>query len=92
MMANGNRFVFCTVTLVLMLSSSTVHPPAAANPLIMIHSHASLSVLWQPILIGVIVLAVVAAIWSRLVPGGAHCPCEWLQKSPPYPSWGSWLE
>src|SRR6266478_8769291 len=31
------------VTLVFMLATKTVHPPAGANPLIMLHAHASLA-------------------------------------------------
>jgi CBS-domain-containing membrane protein len=80
------------LTLVFMLVTKTVHPPAGANPLIVIHAHATLIALWQPVTIGVAILALVAAFWSRLIPGMMHYPCQWLEKSPPYASWGGWLE
>ena len=80
------------LTLVFMLVSKTVHPPAGANPLIMIHAHASLAMIWQPVMVGVAILALVAALWSRLVPGMMRYPCKWLEKSPPFMSWGGWLE
>jgi CBS-domain-containing membrane protein len=80
------------LTLVFMLATKTVHPPAGANPLIMMHAHASLAAILQPVAVGVAVLAVVAAVWSRLVPGMMHYPCRWFEKSPPFMSWGGWLE
>ena len=80
------------ITLVFMLITKTVHPPAGANPLIMLHAHASLIAIWQPVIVGVAVLAMVAAAWSRLVPGMMHYPCQWFEKSPPFASWGGWLE
>ncbi len=80
------------LTLVFMLLTGTVHPPAGANPLIMIHSHAGFSALWQPVGVGVALLAVVAAIWSRLAPGAAHYPCNWFERSPPSLFWGGWVE
>jgi len=38
------------------------------------------------------VLAIVAAIWSRLVPGMIHYPYRWLEKSPPAVTGGGWVE
>ncbi|HSD96798.1 MAG TPA: HPP family protein, partial [Sulfuricaulis sp.] len=61
-----------TLTLCYMLLTKTVHPPAGANPLIMIYSHSGLSALWQPVFVGVLSLAAVAAVWSRLYPGLSH--------------------
>ena len=84
--------VAIVLTLVFMLLTGTVHPPAGANPLIMIHSHASLDALWQPVGVGVVLLALVAAVWSRLTPGAAHYPCNWLERSPPSLFWGGWVE
>jgi CBS-domain-containing membrane protein len=78
------------LTLAYMLITRTVHPPAGANPLIMIHSHASLSALWNPVGSGVLILALVAFIWSRLVPGLIHYPVNWLDRSPPSMFWGGW--
>ena len=80
------------LTLVFMLATKTVHPPAGANPLIMLHAHASLVAIWQPVAVGVAILALVAVVWSRLVPGMMHYPCQWFEKSPPFMSWGGWLE
>lgn len=75
-----------------MLLTKTVHPPAGANPLIMIHSHSGLSALWQPVFIGVLSLAVVVAVWSRLFPGLSRYPVAWLDRSPPSTFWGGWGE
>ncbi len=80
------------LTLVYMLATRTVHPPAGANPLIMVHGHAGLGALWQPVGLGILILAVVAAVWSRLVPGMVHYPVKWLERSPPFMSWGGWSE
>lgn len=75
-----------------MLVTKTVHPPAGANPLIMIYSHAGLAALWQPVFVGVFSLAVVAAIWSRLYPGLSQYPVNWMDRSPPTTFWGGWGE
>lgn len=75
-----------------MLLTRTVHPPAGANPMIMIHAHSSLTALWEPVFIGVFSLAVVAAVWSRLYPGLSHYPVSWLDQSPPSLFWGGWNE
>lgn len=75
-----------------MLLTKTVHPPAGANPLIMIQSHAGFAGLWQPVLVGVLGLALLAAVWSRLYPGLAHYPVVWMDRSPPSTFWGGWGE
>ena len=80
------------LTLVFMLLTKTVHPPAGANPLIMVHTHAGFGALWQPVALGVALLVIVAAIWSRLTPGAAHYPCQWFERSPPSLFWGGWVE
>jgi len=80
------------LTLVFMLLTKTVHPPAGANPLIVMHAHASLVTVWQPVVLGVAILALVAAAWSRLIPGMVHYPCRWFENSPPYLTWGGWVE
>jgi CBS-domain-containing membrane protein len=82
--------VSVALTLAYMLITKTVHPPAGANPLIMIHSHASLSALWYPVGSGVLILALVTFAWSRLVPGMVRYPVNWLDRSPPSMSWGGW--
>lgn len=78
------------LSLLFMLLTKTVHPPAGANPLIMIHAHAGFYALWQPVGAGVLVLALVAWAWSRLAPGVVHYPHRWLDKSPPTLFWGGW--
>ena len=78
-------WVYClaqALTLAYMLATRSVHPPAGANPLIMIHSHAALADLWQPVFVGVFSLAAVAFVWSRLVPGLRPYPNAWLAQSP----------
>lgn len=78
------------ITLGFMLLARTVHPPAGANPIIMIYSHAGFAALWQPVLIGILSLVVVAVVWSRLVPGLARYPVAWDAPSPPSMLWGGW--
>ncbi|HTY23594.1 MAG TPA: HPP family protein [Desulfomonilaceae bacterium] len=78
------------LTLGYMLLTKTVHPPAGANPLIMINSHAGLATLWQPVFVGTFTLAAVAFFWSRMVPDLVHYPVSWLDKSPPSAFWGGW--
>ena len=74
----------------LMLLTRTVHPPAGANPLIMVAGHATFAALWHTVLIGVLALATVAFVWSRLVPGLARYPVSPLEPSPPSVLWGGW--
>jgi len=90
--ASWVHVVALVLTLAFMLATKTVHPPAGANPLIMLHSHATLAMLWQPVHLGITVLALVAAIWSRIIPGMMHYPHRWLDRSPPLASWGGWAE
>lgn len=80
------------LTLTFMLVTKTVHPPAGANPLIMIHEHAGFFSLWQPVGLGIIILFFVAVVWSRLFPGMKHYPSHWFEKSPPSLFWGGWKE
>lgn len=79
-----------SLTLGFMLATRTVHPPAGANPLIMIYVHAGFAVLWKPVLIGVASLALVAYVWSRLFPKLVHYPADWTAQSPPELLWGGW--
>jgi CBS-domain-containing membrane protein len=79
------------LTLATLLLTQTVHPPAGANPLIMIQAHAGFSHLLEVVLLGVFILAVVAAIWSRLTPGKAlHYPVKWNAPSPQSNDWSVW--
>ncbi|MGC9977035.1 MAG: HPP family protein [Syntrophales bacterium] len=78
------------LTLIYMLVTKTVHPPAGANPLMMVHEHAGFFSLWQPVGLGIIILALVAMVWSRLLPGMNHYPTNWFEKSPPSMFWDGW--
>ncbi|MDR1708158.1 MAG: HPP family protein, partial [Candidatus Accumulibacter sp.] len=79
-----------SLTLALMLLTRTVHPPAGANPILMIHAHASWPALLDPVFLGVAALALAAAVWSRLYPGLTHYPASWRTPSPPRIDWGGW--
>ena len=52
-----------------MLLTKTVHPPAGADPLIMIYGHASLLALWQLVFLGVFSLAGGGGRLESSVPG-----------------------
>ena len=80
------------LSLIFMLVTKTVHPPAGANPLLMLHAHAGFAAVLQPVGLGVLILALVAAAWSRILPGTVRYPFCWLEKSPPSLFWGSWVE
>lgn len=80
------------LSLILMLATKTVHPPAGANPLIMVHAHAGLLAVFHPVGLGVLILALIAAGWSRLLPGMVRYPLSWMEKSPPSLFWGGWVE
>ena len=80
------------ITLGVLLLTQTVHPPAGANPLIMIQAHAGFSHLIEIVLLGVTILAIVAAVWSRLTPGKSiHYPVKWNDPSPPMKNWSVWV-
>jgi CBS-domain-containing membrane protein len=79
-----------TLCLGTMLLTRTVHPPAGANPVLMISAHAGWAALWQPVLLGVLVLVLVAVVWSRLYPGLAKYPVDLTAPSPPQLNWGGW--
>lgn len=79
-----------SAALMLMLLTRTVHPPAGANPILMIHAHAAWPALFQPVLLGAITLVLVAMIWSRLYPGLVRYPVAPLAPSPPKITWGGW--
>ncbi len=74
----------------LMLTTRTVHPPAGANPIIMVYAHANWSALLFPVLSGVVTLAAIAVVWSRLYPGLVHYPVSAMEPSPPALNWGGW--
>jgi CBS-domain-containing membrane protein len=78
------------VALGLMLATRTVHPPAGANPIIMVYAHSHWSALLHPVLSGVAALAAFAVLWSRLYPGLARYPVSVMEPSPPKLTWGGW--
>jgi len=78
------------LTLIFMLSTRTVHPPAGANPLIVMHAHAGFAALWHPVGASVLVLAAVAVVWTRLLPGMVRYPHDWFAPSPSTTLGGSW--
>ncbi len=65
------------LTMVFMIVTRTIHPPAGANPLSMVHYHAGFSALLRPVGLGVLTLFLVAMIWSRIRPGKRY-PVRWM--------------
>lgn len=78
------------LTIAILLLVRCVHPPAGANPLIMIQAHASFFHLGVTVLVGVTIIFVVAYIWSRLFTGARRYPISWTQPSPPSLQWSIW--
>jgi len=78
------------VTISILLLTRCVHPPAGANPLIMIQAHASFIHLGVTVLTGVLIIFSVAYIWSRLGVGSRKYPVSWTQPSPPSLNWSLW--
>lgn len=78
------------VTIGILLLVRCVHPPAGANPLIMIQAHASFMHLGITVLTGVLIIFAVAYIWSRLGVGSRKYPVSWTQASPPSLNWSLW--
>ena len=64
------------LTMVFMVLTRTIHPPAGANPLFMVHHHAGMGILLKPVFIGVGLLFITAFIWSRIRPGKPY-PVSW---------------
>ncbi len=75
-----------------MLLTRTVHPPAGANPVLMVYAQASWPALVSPVLLGVLCLVFVAFVWSRLYPGLVHYPVSTWEPSPPSLNWGGWSD
>lgn len=50
------------LTMVFMVATRTIHPPAGANPLLIVHSHAGFYALLNPVGIGVLTLFIVAVL------------------------------
>lgn len=68
--------VALVLTMVLMVVTRTIHPPAGANPLIMVHHHAGFLTLLKPVGLGVLAIFLIAMAWSRLHPEKKY-PREW---------------
>jgi CBS-domain-containing membrane protein len=84
-------YVAATVlSLGFMLATRTVHPPAGANPVLMVHSQASWIALLDPVLLGLGCLILVAVVWSRLYPRLIRYPASFWEPSPPFMNWGGW--
>jgi CBS-domain-containing membrane protein len=64
------------LTMIFMVLTRTVHPPAGANPLLMVHNHAGMGIVIKPVLLGVGLIFVTAIIWSRIRPGKSY-PVDW---------------
>ena len=64
------------LTMVFMVATLTIHPPAGTNPLLMVHNQAGFYALLNPVGIGVLTLFIVAVLWSRLCHWKAH-PIKW---------------
>ena len=54
--------------------------------------YANLFALWQRVGLSILILTLVAVVWSRLVSGMVHYPTKWFDKSPPSIFWGGWSE
>jgi CBS-domain-containing membrane protein len=78
------------ITIGALLITRCVHPPAGANPLIMIQAHAGFIHLGVTVMAGVTTIFLVAVIWSRLGVGNRKYPVSWTQASPPSLNWGLW--
>ncbi len=64
------------LTMMFMVVTRTIHPPAGANPLIMVHHQAGLGALLNPVGAGVLTLFIIAMVWSRVRPGKKY-PIKW---------------
>jgi CBS-domain-containing membrane protein len=71
-----------SLSLAYMLATRTVHPPAGADPVIMVYAQAHWGALLNPVLLGVVCLACVAMVWSRAYPGLVHYPVSPLEPLP----------
>jgi CBS-domain-containing membrane protein len=58
--------VAVVITICVLLLTRTVHPPAGANPLIMIRGRANFRHIGLTVLLGISIITAVAWIWSRV--------------------------
>jgi len=80
------------VTIGILFLTRTVHPPAGANPMIMIQAHASFGHIGLTVLLGVVTILAIAFVWSRLGVGKQKYPVSWTQPSPSSMNWGIWSD
>ena len=71
-------------TLLFMLTTRTVHPPAGANPLIMIHGHADFFSLWQPVGLGIIMAGCGCRDLEQTVTGHGSLSGKLVRKVPAF--------
>ena len=64
------------LTMVFMIVTRTIHPPAGANPLLMVHNQAGFHALLTPVGGGVLTLFFVAVLWNRFRCGRPY-PIQW---------------
>jgi len=64
------------LTAVLMKMFGIMHPPAGANPMIVLNIHAGWMFLLDPLWISLLIVGVGAFVWSRLRPGQSW-PVGW---------------
>ena len=84
-------YVFALVlTTVILLLVRCVHPPAGANPIIMIQANAGFIHLGITVMLGVSIIFIVAFVWSRLGVGNTKYPISWTQPSPASLNWSIW--
>jgi CBS-domain-containing membrane protein len=74
--ALGVSVAAVVLTMMFMVVTRTIHPPAGANPLIMVHHHADFLSVLNPVGAGVLTLFLVAMVWSR-VRSGKKYPIRW---------------
>ncbi len=64
------------LTMIYMVVTRTIHPPAGANPLIMVHHQSGFLPVLSHVAVGVLTLFLVAMLWSRVRPGKKY-PLRW---------------
>ncbi len=63
-------------TMMFMVVTRTIHPPAGANPLIMVHHQSGFLPVLSHVAVGVLTLFLIAILWSRVRPGKKY-PLRW---------------
>lgn len=60
------------VVMVVLALARLAHPPAVANPLVVMMGHPGWSFLWMPVLLGAVVLVLVAVLVHRFPPRSTY--------------------